>query len=129
MASRIAALLCVALAAACARDIGPEEQLSAFQVRRELSGHILAGEDEGGRFFIQLQRGSVARYKGAAAEFAQWSVADDTGLCIAWFERPEICAPILRINVSHYRWGKLVLNDLDSGEPGFDHGLFLQRHP
>jgi hypothetical protein len=118
-------LVLTVLLAACAREMGPEEQLSAFQVRRELSGHFLVGEDEGGRFFIQLQRGGVARYKGATAEFAQWTVGEDTGLCIVWFDRPAICAPISRINVSHYRWGKLVLNDLDTGEPGF----FPNRHP
>ena len=122
---RIVATLLVALMAACTRDIGPEEPLSPYLVRRELSGHLLSGEDENGRYFIQLQRGGVARYKGATAEFAHWSVGDDTGLCIAWFYRPETCAPILRINVSHYRWGKLVLNDLDTGEPG----LFLNRRP
>lgn len=120
----IAAIALTGLLAACAREIGPEEPLSPYQVRRELSGHLLTGEDEGGRFFIQLQRGGVARYKGATAEFAQWSVGDDAGLCITWFSRPETCGPIFRINVSHYRWGKLVLNDLDTGEPG----LFLNRH-
>lgn len=125
MMAWLAAITVAVLVAGCARDMGPEEQLSTFQVRRELSGHFLTGEDEGGRFSIQLQRGGVARYKGATAEFAQWTVGDDTGLCIAWFNRPETCAPILRINVSHYRWDKLVLNDLDTGEPG----LFLNRHP
>jgi hypothetical protein len=125
MIAWLAAITLGVLVAGCARDMGPEEQLSAFQVRRELSGHFLTGEDESGRFSIQLQRSGVARYKGTTAEFAQWSVSDDTGLCIAWFDRPETCAPIMRINVSHYRWGKLVLNDLDTGEPS----LFLNPHP
>ncbi len=130
MTARVAVIVFAALIASCARDFGPEEQLSAFQARRELSGHVLTGEDEGGRFFIQLQRGGVARYKGVTAEFAQWTIADDTGLCIAWFDRPETCAPISRINVSHYRWGRLVLNDLDTGNPsGFDRSLFLNRYP
>jgi hypothetical protein len=110
------------LLAACAEE-EPPRPLSPLEIRYYLGDHLLIAHAAGTAYYLRLGRNGVARRENRDAEFGRWHTGPQGGLCIGWHERPESCAPLYRLTVSHYQWGETTFNDLDAGtRPGrFEH--------
>jgi hypothetical protein len=113
----LAALVTAGLAG-CAGDAADDTPLTPILIRDRLVGRMLSGTENGNGFLLRLEPNGVARVRGATAEFGRWR-STEAGLCLAWRDRPEQCAPVFEIGFARYHIGNMELTAQD----GFRGGL------
>jgi hypothetical protein len=104
-------LLCLTLIlTACAPAAESEQPLSPAMIRGALVGSTMIGYENGRQIYIYFAANGTATRYTDTAEFGQWRVEEDKGLCLSWHAEGERCMPVYQVHTGRYRLGDTEYN-------------------
>lgn len=103
-------LLLALMLVACALEGEAEQPLSPVMIRRDFAGGTMIGYENDREIYIYFAPNGVAVRYTDTAEYGQWRVEEDRGLCLRWREEGERCTPVYQVHIGRYRLGDTEFN-------------------